>query len=107
MVLIGTENKVHMKDWICQQVKEKATFVPASEDSFNHKHVIIVYRLVPQPIHVELLWQGHYLTTSHEEADVIIPQQIVGVQRLEYYSNLGRYGYLYIYYTTCITLLLS
>ena len=80
-----------MKDWICQQVKENATFVPASKDSFNHKHVITGYRLVPQPNHVELIWQGHYLTTSYEEADVIIPQQIVSAAEtgiLQYFRTI-------------------
>ena len=40
VVLTVTENKVQLIDLICQQVQEKATYIPASEDSFNHKLVI-------------------------------------------------------------------
>ena len=77
MVLTVTENKVQLIDLICQQVQEKATYIPASEDSFNYKLVMTGSGYVPQQIHMGIVISRHDLTTSHEEADVIIPQQMV------------------------------
>ena len=44
--VIGTENKVHLIYLICQQVQVNATYITASEDSFNHKLVINKLSLV-------------------------------------------------------------
>ena len=75
--LTVTENKVQLIDMICEQMKEKAMLIPSSESGFKHTLLITGSNEVPQEISNGVLINRADLRTSHEEVDVIIPQQVV------------------------------
>ena len=62
---------------ICEQMKGKAMFIPSSVSGFKHTLLITGSNEVPQDISNGVLINRADLRTSHEEADVIIPQQVV------------------------------
>ena len=62
---------------ICEQVKNKALSFPANEEEFNHKLLITGSSEVPQEICSGVVVDRIDLKTTHGEADVIIPQQMV------------------------------
>lgn len=76
-ILTVTENKVQLIDIICEQLQEKARNIPATDASFNHRLMITGSSQAPSEIHMGVLIVRNDLRTSHEEADVIIPQQVV------------------------------
>ena len=62
---------------ICEQIKNKALSIPANEEEFNHKLLITGSSEVSQEICSGVVVDKIDLKTTHEEADVIIPQQMV------------------------------
>ena len=62
---------------IREQVKNKALNISANEEEFNHKLLITGSSEVPQEIRSGVVVDRIDLKTTHEEADVIIPQQMV------------------------------
>ena len=76
LVLTVTENKAQLIDMICEQVKIKALSIPANKE-FNHNLLVIGSSEVPQEICSGVVVDRIDLKTTYEEADVIIPQQMV------------------------------
>ena len=76
LVFTVTENKAQLIDMICEQVKNKALSIPANEEEFSHKLLITGSSAVPQEICSGVSIDRTDLKTTHEEADVIIPQQV-------------------------------
>ena len=77
LVLTVTENEAQLIDMICEQVKNEALSTPANKEEFNHKLLITGSSEVPQEICSGVVVDRIDLKTTHEEADVIIPQQMV------------------------------
>ena len=77
LVLTVTEKKTQLINLICEQVKNKALSIPANEEEPNLKLLITGSSRVPQEICSGVVVNRINVKTTHEEADVIIPQQMV------------------------------
>lgn len=73
-VLTNTANKVQLIDMICEHHIERAREIP---DNCNHRLIITGSSEVPKEIHQGMVIDRVDMRTSHEEADVIIPQQVM------------------------------
>ena len=76
LVLTITEKKAQLIDMI-NEVKNKALSIPANEEKFNHKLLITGSSEVPQEILSGVAVDTVDFKTTHEEADVIILQQMI------------------------------
>ena len=73
VVLSVTKNKVHLIDLICEELQQ------LDDVPLNTTLVITGRSLVPMEVRSDALVQRFDLKTTHEEADVIIPQQVVAL----------------------------
>lgn len=78
-VLTVTENKTQLIDMIFAQVRDKALDLSQDTKAFHNRLVITGSSDVPTEIHFGTTIDRVDLKTSHEEADVIIPQQVMYV----------------------------
>ena len=70
-VLTCTNNKVQLIDIVCEYVTRKV-----SDGTFNHKFVITGLNEVPTEVLRGSESMRHDFRTTHEEADVILVQQV-------------------------------
>ena len=73
VVLSVTKNKVQLIDLICEELQQ------LDDVLLNTSSVIIGRSPVPMEVRSYALVQRFDLKTSHEEVDVIIPQQVVAL----------------------------
>ena len=72
-VLSVTKNKVQLIDLICEELQQVDNVPP------NTSLTIIGRYPVPMEVRCDALVQQFDLKTTHEEADFIIPQQVVAL----------------------------
>ncbi len=76
-ILTTTENKVQLIDILCEQIQEKAKDLPRDDDAFNHRLLITGSGTSPTEVRMGVVITRTDMRTTHEEADVIIAQQMV------------------------------
>lgn len=76
VILTVTENKVQIIDIICQQLLERVAHLQTT-GHVECKLFVTGSKPVPKEVHKGVQIQRNDMQTSHEEADVIIAQQMV------------------------------
>ena len=79
VVLNVTENNVQVIQMICEQLVQKVQEIQASDTASLCSLVLTEPTNVPQEVRLGVVVERRDLITSHEEADVIIVQQAVGL----------------------------
>ena len=64
---------------ICEQLLVRVKLLQASNSTSYHKLVVTASQDIPKHVYIGTIIQHCDLKTSHEEADVIIPQQVVHI----------------------------
>ena len=85
VLLNVTANKTQLIDIICEQLLDQVRDLQAAGD-IRHRLVVTGSACIPQEVNMGVLIQRRDLKTSHEEADVIIPQQVVSIANQEFNS---------------------
>ena len=76
-VLTVPQNKVQLIKIICDQIQHKAMTIPENDNAFRKRLVITGPAEIPNEVHLGISITRGDLRTWHEEADVIICQQVV------------------------------
>ena len=73
------ESKVQLIDMICEELLVRVKLLQASNSTGYHRLVVTASQDIPKDVYMGTIIQRCDLKTSHEEADVIIPQQVVHI----------------------------
>jgi len=79
VVLNVSENKIQIIDIICQQLLQRVQHIQTTGTTSCHSLVVTGSNTTPQEVSLGVLIQRGDLTTSHEEADVVMVQQAVAL----------------------------
>ena len=79
IILNVSESKVQLIDMICEQLLLRVKLLQVSNSTSYHRLVVTASQDIPKDVYMGTIIQRCDLKTSHEEADVIIPQQVVHI----------------------------
>ena len=88
-----SESKVQLIDMICEQLLVRVKLFQASNSTSYHRLVVTASQDIPKDVYMGTIIQSCDLKTSHEESDVIIPQQVAHRSFVIPFTNITMFPY--------------